>query len=140
LLEAFIEAERLEWTDPWLSSLDLEYHNIDADDGLYHQLARARRVRRMIEDDRIARAIHQPPADTRAYFRGECVRRFGTEIQAVQWDEISLCGESGTRVVSMMDLFDDAAVRRYNAAVDEAVDVAGLLRRLEDQSDGREQG
>src|SRR3954453_10644839 len=28
LLEAFVEAEGIEWNDPWLQSLDLEYHNI----------------------------------------------------------------------------------------------------------------
>jgi proteasome accessory factor A len=29
LLEKFAEAESLSWDDPWLLSLDLEYHNID---------------------------------------------------------------------------------------------------------------
>ena len=29
LLEAFVESEGLSWDDPWLQSVDLEYHNID---------------------------------------------------------------------------------------------------------------
>ena len=33
LLETFMEAEGLSWDDPWLQSLDLEYHNIDIDSG-----------------------------------------------------------------------------------------------------------
>ncbi|MDQ6860061.1 MAG: proteasome accessory factor PafA2 family protein, partial [Verrucomicrobiota bacterium] len=33
LLEAFIESENLSWDDPWLQSLDLEYHNIHPEKG-----------------------------------------------------------------------------------------------------------
>ncbi len=130
LLETFREAERLDWSDPWLAALDLEYHNIDAADGLYHELVRAGRVRRMVDDDRVSDAVRQAPPDTRAYFRGECVRRFGAAIEAVQWDEIKLRAGAGVRVVSMMDVFDEATVRHYNAAIDDAADVAALLRSL----------
>lgn len=130
LLETFREAERLDWSDPWLAALDLEYHNIDPADGLYHELVRAGRVRRMVDDDRVSDAVRQAPPDTRAYFRGECVRRFGTAIEAVQWDEIKLRAGDGVRVVSMMDVFDEATVRHYNAAIDDAADVAMLLRSL----------
>ena len=35
LLETFVREERLRWDDPWLASLDLEYHNVDPDRGLY---------------------------------------------------------------------------------------------------------
>ena len=34
LLESFREAENLTWEDPWLKSLDLEYHNVDAQKGV----------------------------------------------------------------------------------------------------------
>ena len=29
LIERFMEAESLDWNDPWLKSLDLEYHNLN---------------------------------------------------------------------------------------------------------------
>src|SRR3954471_17170214 len=35
LLESFIQAEGLSWDDPWLQSIDLEYHNIDPRRGLF---------------------------------------------------------------------------------------------------------
>ena len=38
LIETFREAEKLEWDDPWLKSLDLEYHNLDPEKGLYFGL------------------------------------------------------------------------------------------------------
>ena len=34
LLETFMESENLTWDDPWLQSLDLEYHNIDPERAL----------------------------------------------------------------------------------------------------------
>ena len=35
LLDAFVESERVSWDDPWLQSIDLEYHNIDPHRGLF---------------------------------------------------------------------------------------------------------
>ena len=38
LLETFMEEENLDWDDPWLESLDLEYHHIHPERGLYYSL------------------------------------------------------------------------------------------------------
>ena len=38
LLDALQEEEKLSWSDPWLQSIDLEYHNLDLDQGLYYEL------------------------------------------------------------------------------------------------------
>ena len=73
LLETFIDEERLTWDDPWLQSLDLEYHNIDQEEGLYYELETSGLMRRLVTDRQIESAIHNPPADTRAYFRGKIV-------------------------------------------------------------------
>src|SRR5207248_1877680 len=40
LLNELQEEEKLAWSDPWLQSIDLEYHNIDLDRGLYYELLR----------------------------------------------------------------------------------------------------
>ena len=40
LLEALLNEEQLSWTDPWLQSIDLEYHNIAPEAGLYYELLR----------------------------------------------------------------------------------------------------
>ena len=42
LLDALQEDEKLAWSDPWLQSIDLEYHNIALDRGLYYELVRTR--------------------------------------------------------------------------------------------------
>ena len=43
---------------------------------------------RMFDDEEIDRARQQPPHDTRAYFRGECVRRYPESIAAASWDSV----------------------------------------------------
>jgi proteasome accessory factor A len=33
-------------------------------------------------------AVRNPPEDTRAYFRGECLRRYGPSVAAASWDSV----------------------------------------------------
>jgi proteasome accessory factor A len=42
-----------------------------------------------VGDEEIVAAIHRPPDDTRAFFRGECLRRYGSAVFGVNWDSIS---------------------------------------------------
>ena len=88
LLDALQEGEKLSWSDPWLQSIDLEYHNLDLDRGLYYELLREGLMRRVTNEDEIKSAIFNPPETTRAFFRGRTVARFNDEISSIQWDEI----------------------------------------------------
>src|SRR5206468_9139387 len=78
LLNTFQESEHLDWTDPWLQSIDLEYHNIAWEQGLYYELVRENQIRRILKEDEIKTAIFMPPETTRAYFRGRSVARFNS--------------------------------------------------------------
>jgi proteasome accessory factor A len=69
--------------------LDLQYHDLRPEKGLYYLLERQGRAERIVTDEDIVAAIHTPPADTRAYFRGECLRRYGDAVFGVNWDSIS---------------------------------------------------
>ena len=42
LLDALQQDEKLSWSDPWLQSIDLEYHNLDLDSGLYLRIVAQR--------------------------------------------------------------------------------------------------
>ncbi|MFP3599873.1 proteasome accessory factor PafA2 family protein, partial [Chryseobacterium sp. SIMBA_029] len=33
-------------------------------------------------------AVGEPPSDTRAYFRGRCVSRFGKDVAGASWDSV----------------------------------------------------
>src|SRR6185503_13453261 len=61
LLNALQEEEKLSWSDPWLQSIDLEYHNVDLESGLYYELARQGSVRRLVKEEEIKTAIFTPP-------------------------------------------------------------------------------
>ncbi len=130
MLDAFVDAESVSWSDPWLQSLDLEYHNVRREDGLYAELVRQNHVQRFVTGEQIRSAIHQPPRDTRAYFRGRCIEKFAKQMTAVQWDEIAFGHNEHEYVVQLLNVFDDDEVQRYNAAIDNAADVETLLRNV----------
>ena len=130
MLDAFVEVEKVTWDDPWLQSLDLEYHNVRREEGLYAELVRENKIQRFVNDDDIRNAIRKPPGDTRAYFRGRCIEKFAKQMNSVQWDEITFGENDHEFVVQLLNVFDDVDVQRYNAAIDNAVDVATLLRNL----------
>jgi proteasome accessory factor A len=130
MLDAFVEGEKVGWDDPWLQSLDLEYHNVRQEEGLYAELIREKQLQRFVTDDEIRHAIRQPPRDTRAYFRGRCIEKFAKQMSSVQWDAIAFGENEHEAVVELLNVFDDEDVRRYNTAIDNAPDVETLLRNL----------
>jgi proteasome accessory factor A len=101
LLSSFREEEKLVWSDPWLQALDLEYHNILPDQGLFHELQRQGSMRSVVSEQEIKDAIFSPPETTRAWFRGRAVARFNHAISAIQWDEIAFSNGRKSRVVTL---------------------------------------
>ena len=137
LLSTFQEAEKLEWTDPWLQAIDLEYHNLAWDQGLHHELARAERVRRVVSEQEVKAAVFNPPESTRAFFRGRAVARFTPYIEALRWDEVVFGREGGPPYrVWFNSASEDARLARLNAAMREAINYEDLIRRLQ-QVDSR---
>ncbi len=130
LLTTFRESEKLEWDDPWLQSIDLEYHNVSLEDGLYYELMREKQMRRIVSEDEIRLAIFQPPTTTRAFFRGRAVARFHREIESIQWDEIVLAAAGRKCVVELAHPAHDAGLDKVNAAIREAKGFADLVERL----------
>src|SRR5213592_822268 len=81
LLDALQEEAKLSWSDPWLQSIDLEYHNLDLDRGLYYEVLRKGLMRRVTTEDEIKSAIFNPPETTRAFFRGRAVARLNARSE-----------------------------------------------------------
>ena len=80
LLETFRKQEDLPWDDPWLKSLDLEYHNVDPKKGLYFGLVEEGKALCVTTFDAIELAKHSPPRDTRAFGRGEVIRHLAERV------------------------------------------------------------
>ena len=91
LLETFREEEKLSWQDPWLQSLDLEYHNINPRKGLFFALTPAKAIGEYNDRVRSAYAQRHPPANTRARGRSAAVAHFqqGNQSYVINWDSIS---------------------------------------------------
>jgi proteasome accessory factor PafA2 len=89
LIERYMSRKSLDWSDPQVQMLDLQYHDSRPDKGLYYLLERQGKVERIVSDEEIQHAVYNPPRDTRAFFRGECLRRYPSEVFGVNWDSIS---------------------------------------------------
>jgi proteasome accessory factor A len=88
LLEQYRERDGLDWDDAKLHLIDLQYADIRPDKGLYHRLVRLGRIERLLTDEEVATAMHRPPEDTRAYFRGRCLEQYADQIAAASWDSV----------------------------------------------------
>ena len=89
LIEQFMDRKSIGWDAPQVHMLDLQYHDLRPEKGLYYLLEKQGRAERIVTDEEISAAILKPPDDTRAYFRGECLKRYGAAVFGVNWDSIS---------------------------------------------------
>jgi proteasome accessory factor A len=89
LLQEFIAAEGLDWSDPWLLSLDLEYHNID--NGLFFSVTPGKRIGEWNNSIRASEATRVAPANTRASGRARSVAYFQEHQYpyVINWDSIA---------------------------------------------------
>src|SRR5437773_7956721 len=117
LLSSFREEEKLAWSDPWLQSIDLEYHNIQPDQGLFYELQRQGSMRTLISEKEIKDAIFSPPETTRAWFRGRAVARFNPAISSIQWDEIAFSDGRKSRVVRLPEPAGNKEIEALNELV-----------------------
>jgi proteasome accessory factor A len=120
LIREFQESQDLKPSDPWLQSLDLEYHRLDRENGLYYGLEQAGSIRGVPDEISVRRAIADPPRTTRAYIRGRCIQKFASSVISAQWDHITLQGSQGPLKISLLDVFTAEEVNAYAKVVDAA--------------------
>ncbi|MGY1709917.1 depupylase/deamidase Dop [Geodermatophilus sp. SYSU D00758] len=106
LLEGYRSRDGLAWGDSRLQLVDLQYSDVRPDKGLYHRLLARGSMTRMLTDEEVARAVARPPTDTRAFFRGECLRRYPAQVAAASWDSVvfDLGRENLVRIPTMEPL------------------------------------
>jgi proteasome accessory factor A len=88
LLQGYRDREGLDWSSPKLALVDLQYHDVRPDKGLYNRLSAGGRVDHLVTEDDVTRAMTHPPEDTRAYFRGRCLEQYPADIAAASWDSV----------------------------------------------------
>jgi len=122
LLELYRRTERVSWDDQALHSLDLEYHNIHPDQGLYYALEQTGEVRRLIDDETVEAALYEGPPNTRAHARARVVqalRALPLKDYLIEWDGISVGAKRAL-------VFDDP----YNSYSHQTTRFLQQLRRL----------
>ncbi|TQM01500.1 proteasome accessory factor A [Actinoallomurus bryophytorum] len=88
LLEGYRSRDGLDWSHPRLQLVDLQYSDVRPDRGLYNRLVARGRMKRITTDAEVEAAIEDPPEDTRAYFRGRCLRQYADSVAAASWDSV----------------------------------------------------
>jgi proteasome accessory factor A len=137
LLETFIREERIGWDDPWLASLDLEYHNVKADRGLHRGLEAEGKAWRMTTEADIEQALSAGPGDTRGGLRGLCVRRFPDQIKGMQWERVQFSGGLLPKTLEMGDLFNPDEVKACAGIFESASSPAEALAAWKERKDSR---
>ena len=88
LLEGYRDRDGLAWDSPRLQLVDLQYADVRPEKGLYNRLVSRGAMTTLLADGAAASAVDAAPEDTRAYFRGECLRRYGSAVAAASWDSV----------------------------------------------------
>lgn len=109
LLQLYRESEELDWNDPVMHSLDLEYHNVDPRSGLYGALEQSGEIPRLASDEAIERALYEGPTDTRAQARARMIhalRSAPITDYLIEWDGVTV---GAKRALIFEDPFDPYA-------------------------------
>ena len=130
LLESFVQEEGIGWDDPWLASLDLEYHNIDPERGLFCGLEADGRATSIAQEAKIQEAMKHGPLDTRGGLRGLCVQRFGEDINSIQWEGVHFNGKHGKLHLDLLDHLEPVSVAHCRVALEAAKTPLAIIESM----------
>ncbi len=126
LVDAYRERHGCDWGDGRLAALDLQYHDLRPERSLFARVG----MERLVDDAAVAAAVTTPPADTRAWFRGQCLARWPEAVVTANWDSLVFdLGSDPLRRVPMMDPLRGTAAHTA-ALLDECSTPGQLLDRL----------
>jgi len=90
LVLKYTQGSGMKWDSPLIKEIDIKYHNIDPKESLYYKLVEANVIKKLIPDERINYFVENPPQNTRAYLRGECIKKFSRNITEIDWAKIGI--------------------------------------------------
>ncbi len=114
LLERYQHRRNLQLSDARLAMMDLSYHDVNRDRGLFYMMQDKGMMERVVGDEDIANAVRRPPQTTRAKLRGEFIKAAKAKKRdfTVDWVHLKL-NDQAQRTVMCKDPF---------RSVDERVD------------------
>ncbi|HEV3352484.1 MAG TPA: depupylase/deamidase Dop [Acidimicrobiales bacterium] len=127
LIDAYRSRHSLEWDDPKLAAMDLQYHDVRPAKSLFARLD----TEHVVSSEAVDAAMTEPPEDTRAYFRGKCLQRWAGSIAAANWDSLVFdLGSDPLRRVPMMEPLRGTAAH-VDTLLEDCATPAELLAALE---------
>ena len=131
LLDAYRRRDGIDWGHARLELVDVQYSDVRPDKGLAARLEARGQLQRLTTDDEVRHALDHPPIDTRAYFRGECIRRYGDAVAAASWDSVIFDLPGRDPLVRVPTLDPLKGTRRHVAALlDASPDAPALVAAL----------
>ncbi len=128
ILEAMRIRDELPYDHPRLKAIDLQYHELGESRSLFPKLG----CRTICQVDDVARAMLEPPSDTRAFFRGKCISTWPQSVTSANWDSVVFdVGEATLQRIPMMDPLKGTE-RHVGHLFRECSTVQELLHRLSD--------
>jgi proteasome accessory factor A len=126
VINGYRERHELDWKDPKLAAMDLQYHDVNPERSLAARVG----LERLCDPEEVKRATTEPPTTTRAYFRGKCLQRWASQVAAANWDSLvfDLGGDPLRRVPMMEPLRGTKA--HTEALLESCATPAELLERL----------
>jgi proteasome accessory factor A len=112
MIERYMAKHDLPLGSPRIALLDLAYHDVNRERGLFYLLERSGAVDRVVGDDVIETAMRQPPQTTRAKLRGDFIRQAKAKRRdyTVDWVHLKL-NDQAQRTVLCKDPFRSADER-----------------------------
>ena len=112
MIERYMAKHDLPLGSPRIALLDLAYHDVNRDRGLFYLLDRSGAVDRVVTDEEIEIAMRQPPQTTRAKLRGDFIRQAKAKRRdyTVDWVHLKL-NDQAQRTVLCKDPFRSADER-----------------------------
>jgi proteasome accessory factor A len=106
LIERYRAKHDLPLSHPRIALMDLAYHDVNRDRGLYYLLERRGRMERVVPEKQIQKAMREPPQTTRARLRGEFIRQAKQKRRdyTVDWVHLKL-NDQAQRTVLCKDPF-----------------------------------
>ncbi len=106
LIEAYRERHDLALSDARVALVDLQYHDVNRERGLFYRMQRKGMVDRIVTDEEISHAVEHPPQTTRARLRGEFIKRAKERKRdyTVDWVHLKL-NDQAQRTVLCKDPF-----------------------------------
>ncbi|MEY2449281.1 MAG: proteasome accessory factor [Acidimicrobiaceae bacterium] len=106
LIEAYRDKHDLPLASPRVALVDLQYHDVNRERGLFYRMQARGLVDRTCTDEAIDTAVDEPPQTTRARLRGEFIRRAKERKRdyTVDWVHLKL-NDQAQRTVLCKDPF-----------------------------------